>query len=91
MNGEFYERVMKSIRRIHRLRPTLIESGNWFLLHDNVPANTSLRVRSFLPKNKVVLLDHSPYSPDLVTANYFLFPKPKITMESKRFRSILSI
>ncbi len=92
VNGEFYEGVMKClICRIHRVRPTLLESGNWFLLHNNAPAHTSLRIHSFVSKNKVVSLDHTPYLPDLAPANYFLFSKFKITMKGKRFQSIPSI
>ncbi len=76
---------------IHCMRPTLIESGNWFLLHINALAHISLCVHSFLSENEVVSLNHLPYSPDLVPADYFLFPKLKITMKGNTFQSIPSI
>ncbi len=92
VNGKFYEGVMRRlIRRIHSVRPTLIESGNWFLLHDNALVHTLLRIRLFLSKNKVVSLDHPQYSPDLTVADYFLFSKLEITRKGKRFQSIPSI
>ncbi len=92
VNGEFYEGVVRRlIHQIHHVRPTFIESGNWILLHDNVPAHTSLRIRSFLSKNRVVSLDRLLYSPDLAPADNFLFPKLKITTKGKRFQLISSV
>jgi len=37
-----------------------------FILHDNAPAHQSVLVKDFTAKNKVITLEHSPYSPDLV-------------------------
>jgi len=34
-------------------------------------------VKQFLAQRKMTVLDHSPYSPDLAPANYFLFQKVK--------------
>ena len=45
------------------------------LLHDNAPAHTSAIVTAFLKKEKVTVLPHSPYSPDLAPCDFFLFPK----------------
>ncbi len=92
VNGKFYEGVMRRlIRWIHRVKPTLFESGNWFQLRNNVPADTSLCVRSFLSKKKIVLLDQKPYSSDSALVDYFLFLKLKITMKGKRLQSIPTI
>ena len=48
----------------------------WILHHDNVPAHVSLLIHSYLAK-QTSLVPHAPYSPELVTADFFLFPKLK--------------
>ena len=47
------------------------------LLHDNAPAHTSAIVTAFLKKEKVTVLPHPQYSPDLAPCDFFLFPKLK--------------
>jgi len=34
-------------------------------------------VKDFLAKNNVTMLEHSPYSPDLVPVDFYLFPRLK--------------
>jgi transposase len=38
--------------------------------------------------NKVTVLDHPPYSPDLAPADYFLFPKVKSHLKGRLSDSI---
>ncbi len=51
--------------------------GEWFLHWDNVPVHTAMVIHKFLAKKRNKLLSHPPYSPDLIPADYFLFPKLK--------------
>ena len=60
----------------------------WNLHHDNAPAHAAMFVREFLAKNKAVIMPQSPYSSDLVPADFFLFPKLKTPMKGKRFATI---
>jgi len=55
----------------------MCESGDWFLLHDNAPSHNATIVKQFLAQQKVTVLDHPPYSPNLEPADYFLFQKVK--------------
>ena len=48
-------------------------------------------VREFLAKNKTLIMPQPPYSPDLIAADFFLFPKLKIPMKRKRFATIVEI
>ena len=41
--------------------------------------------REFLAKNKTVIMRQPQYSPDLVPADFFLFPKLKTPMKGKHF------
>ena len=76
INAAFYQAVLNLLlQRIRRVRPKLHRSGKWMKLHDNVPAQTAIRVRQFVAQKMVALLDHPPYSPDLTPADFFLFPR----------------
>ena len=48
-------------------------------------------VRECLIKNKTIIMPQAPYSPDLVPANFFLFPKLKTLMKGKYFAMIEEI
>ena len=63
----------------------MFESGDWFLLHDNVPSHNATIVKQFLAQRKVTVLDHPPCSPDLAPADYFLFPKVKSHLKGRLF------
>ena len=71
---------------IRQKRTELWKKQSWILYHDNAPANTSMLVREFLVKNKFVIMPQQPYSPDLVTANFILFPKLKTLMKGEEPR-----
>ena len=78
VNQTFYLQVLRRLRnRVVRVRREI--ANTWFLHHDNVPSHTSIAVREFLPQNNITTLPHPPYSPDLVSCNFFLFPKLKPT------------
>ena len=44
------------------------------LLHDNASSHKREVVKSFLASEKVKVLNHPPYSPDLSPCDFFLFP-----------------
>ena len=47
------------------------------LLHDNAYSHKCVVVKSFLASEKVKVLNHPPYSPDLCPCDFFLFPRLK--------------
>ncbi len=47
---------------------------NDILHHDNCRVHTSRMKSTFLAKWKIEVLPHPPYSPDLASCNYWLFP-----------------
>ena len=69
----------------------MCESGNWFLLHDITLSHNVTIVKQFLVQQKVTVLDHPPYSPDLAPADYFLFPKVKSHLKGRLFDSISDV
>jgi len=60
-------------------------------LHDNAPSHNATIVKQFLAQQKVTVLDHPPYSPDLEPADYFLFQKVKSHLNWHLFDSISDI
>ena len=58
------------------------------LLHDNALGHKSSTVAQFLTSEKVSVLSHPPYSPDLALCGFFLFPRlKKKNISRRRFRS----
>jgi len=64
------------------------KNGSWVLHQDNVLAHNSLSVKMFLTKHKITMLEHPPYSPDLASCDFFLFPKIKCVLKGTRFESV---
>ncbi|VVC38983.1 Transposase, type 1 [Cinara cedri] len=92
VNAKFYLEVMKRLMpRIHRIRPEYRLPGSWTLLQDNAPANTATLLTRFYAENKIIVLSHSPYSPDLAPADYFLFPKLKLKIKGHFFDDIPAV
>ena len=56
-------------------------------LHDNAPAHTAPIVTEFLESEKVNVLPHPSFSPDLAPCDYFLFPELKFHLSGKRYKS----
>ncbi len=53
-------------------------SQQWFFDWDNVRVHTAAVVSSWFDAHGVQRLEHAPYSPNMVPANYFLFKKAKM-------------
>jgi histone-lysine N-methyltransferase SETMAR len=69
----------------------MCESGDWFLLHDNAPSHNATIIKLFLTQQKVTVLDHPPYSPDLAPDDYFFFLLVKSHLKGRLLASILDI
>ena len=72
-------------------RPQLWAPGDWQLHHDNVPTHPSQFLQSFLVKLKITQVAQSPYSPDLVPCDFWLFSKLKSPLKGKRFQTVNEI
>jgi hypothetical protein len=60
----------------------------WRLHHDNAPASSAFRVKEFLAKKNITIVEHAPYSPDLAPSDFFLFPRIKNTLKGEHFDDI---
>ena len=61
------------------------------LLHDNASSHTCEVVKSFLASEKVKVLNHPPYSPDLSPCDFFLFPRLKKILSGNKYTSRSSL
>ena len=69
-------RVLRELRkRFCRKRPTLFKSGQWHFHQDNTPVHNSILVTDYLSKMGIKTVHHPPYSPDLASCDFCLFPK----------------
>ena len=78
VTSRFYKNsVLKKVKEFYnKKRP----SKGWpgvHLLHDNASSHQCEAVKSFLASEKVKVLNHPPYSPDLSPCDFFLFPRLK--------------
>ena len=86
VNAEFYVGVLDGLlKRIRRVRMVKFQSNEWFLLHDNAPSHNAAIVKKLLANRNVAVLHHSPYSPHLAPADYFLFPQVKSFLKGAAF------
>ena len=78
VTGRFYKNsVLKKVKEFYnKKRPSKGWSGV-HLLHDNASSHKFEVVKSFLAPEKVKVLNHPPYSPDLSPCGFFSFPRLK--------------
>jgi histone-lysine N-methyltransferase SETMAR len=87
INGTFYAGELRRLRQeIARKRRGKLTQGVLFL-HDNAPAHTSHVAMAAATDCGFDILPHPPYSPDLATSNFYLFPKLKTKLRGRRFGS----
>jgi hypothetical protein len=48
-------------------------------------------MREFLARNSITVLENSPYSPDLVPCDFFLFPKCKFVLRVQHLGDVMTI
>jgi transposase len=81
-----YIDVLRSLRdAVRKKRHEKWRINSWFLLHHNAPAHRSVLVKDFLANSNVTTLERPPYSRDLPSAEFYLFPWLKSTLKGRRF------
>ena len=91
-NGKFYCHVLRWVREnIRRKCPDKRYNNSWGLHHVNAPGHASLIVQQFLASMKTTVIPHPPYSLDLTTCSFFLFPNIILKLKGWSFDSIEEI
>ena len=60
-----------------------------FVPHTLKPHEKDLRI--FFTKNRIVTINHSPYSPDMAPCDFYLFGKLHLAMKGKRYAILNAI
>ena len=92
VTGRFYKNsVLKKVKEFYnKKRPSKGWSGVHFL-YDNASSHKCEVVKSFLASEKVKILNHPPYSPDLSPCDFFLFPRLKKMLSGNKYTSRSSL
>jgi hypothetical protein len=61
------------------------------LHHDNAPSDTSVLTQQCLAINTIAVIPHPPYTPELASCDFLLFPKQKFKLKGRRFDTIEEI
>ena len=92
VNVEFYKVLMdRLLKHVHRFRPALFCSRDFFLLHDNASVHKSASVCQFLTPEKYYNPLSPLFSPYLSPPDYFLFPKLKVKLKELHFAGVAEI
>ena len=88
VTGLFYKENVLSrvVEHYKTLRPATGSRGIK-LLHDNAPAHKSCLVTDYLQENRIAVLPHPPYSPDLAPCDFWLNPLIKEALRGRKFES----
>lgn len=89
VNAAFYVQVLNRLRK--RVVHVCPENQHAWFLHHNVLSHTVLTVREFLRTKNIPTLPQSPYSPDMVPCNFFLFPHIKCNPKRNHFGAIENV
>ena len=92
VTGRFYKNsvLKKGKGYYNKKRPSKGRSGV-HLLRDNASSHKCEVVKSFLASEKVKVLNHPPYSPDLSPCGFFLFPRLKKMLSGNKYTSRSSL
>ena len=88
VSGKFYKNVvLRKLKNYYKSRRPKTGLKYVRLLQDNAPANKARIVTDFFESEKVTVLPHPPYSPDLAPCAYILFPKLSYYLCGRRYNS----
>ena len=89
VNKEYYVGVLREFRKTLRWkRSALFKSGLWHFHQDNALVNNSILVTDYLSNMGIKTVPHPPYSPDLASYDFWLFPKLKEKLRGCRYETI---
>ena len=86
VTGQVYKNsVLKKVKEFYNKRQPSKGWSGVHLLHDNASCHKCDFVKSFLASEKVKVLNHPPYSPDLSPCDFFLFPRLKKMLSGNKY------
>ena len=59
--------------------------------HDNAPSHLASTTQETIDRRSIEVLGHPPYSPDLATCDFFLFPTLKKILRGRQFDDVADL
>jgi len=87
INAQVYCDTLQRLRRAIQNKRRGLLSSRVVLLHYNARPHTARQTTALLPQFRWDIMDHPPYSPDLLPSDYHLFLHMKRFLAGKQFRS----
>ena len=84
-SAQYVSSLKRMLRAITKKRPDK-RRHNFALHQDNARPHVSRMTTDFLRDQKISIIEHPPYSPDLAPADFFLFPRLKKIMRGTCYR-----
>lgn len=87
VNASFYSGVVLPhvVATLHTTQPSRVNTGRIHLHHDNASSHTAAMTTRFLADNKLKIIRHPPYSPDLAPCDFWVFPKLTERLAGRHF------
>ncbi len=77
VNAEHFVDDLRNFLKALKVRWPHKWNAGWFLHMDNVYPHTAKLTKSFIEARNITLVPHPLYSPDLASADFWLFPEAK--------------
>jgi len=87
INTEYYSSLLVQLKDILKEKGSGKITKRVLFLHDNVPSRRTLATQKKLAYLGFQCLDHPPYSPDLASWEFHLFPGQKKQLKVRHFSS----
>jgi histone-lysine N-methyltransferase SETMAR len=91
MNAEYYSSLLVQLKDILKEKRRGKVTKVVFFLHDYAQAHRALATQKKLACLGFQCLDHPPYSPDLASSDYHLFPGLKKQLKGRDFSSDMEV
>ena len=92
VTGRFYKNfVLKKVKEYYNKKQPSKGWSGVHHLHYNTSSHKCEVVKIFLASEKVQVLNHPPYSPDLSPCDFFLFPRLKKMLSGNKYMSRSSL
>ena len=73
VHKQYYCEVLERLKNVNHVRPEIVDT--WMPHHDNALCHSAISMKEFLAKKGISVVLQPPYSPDLSSCDFFLFPK----------------
>ena len=75
--------------QMRKKRPGMLQTA--ILRHDKAPLHRAAQTTETIKRLGFELLDNPPYSPDLATCDFYLFPLIKSVLRGTQFESVADL